>query len=74
MKILNVDFSEVVKWSEETLLPILRKANPKRTEKELVTLIKASKLVKDELQEPTTKSAKREKPSKSNYRNTDNIQ
>lgn len=74
MKILNVDFSEVVIWSEETLLQILQKANPKRTEKELITLIKASKLVKDELQPTTSKSAKREKPSESNNRDSDNIQ
>jgi hypothetical protein len=74
MKILNVDFSEIVTWSEETLLPILQKANPTRTEKELTTLIKASKLVKDELQPTTSKSAKREKQSTPNDRESDNIQ
>lgn len=73
MKILNVDFSENVVWSYDAILPILRKANPARTEKELKALINASKLVKDELQTTTTKSNKRKKSDKSNDWNSDNI-
>ena len=49
MKILNVDFNENVIWNTERVLEILQRSNPKRTEKELKALIKASKLVKNEL-------------------------
>jgi len=73
MKILNVDFNYDIVWSSETALSILQKANPNKTEKELLALIKASKLVKDELQPTTSKSTKRENPSESNDRDSDNI-
>lgn len=74
MKILNVDFSQHVEWNNEIVLDILQKANPTKTEKELKALIKASKLVKDELQTTATKGNKRKKSGKPDDRNSDNIQ
>lgn len=73
MKILNVDFSESVEWSYETMLPILKKANPNLTDKELKALIKASKLVKNGISKTTTESAERKEPSFPDYRNANNI-
>jgi len=74
MKILNVDFNTDVVWNEEIALNILSKANPNRTEKELKTLIKASKLVKDGVSKNATKSAKRKADATSTDWNADNIQ
>ena len=73
MKILNVNFNENVVWSLESALPILQKANPNRTEKELIALLKASKLVKNELPKNTSKSAKGKGKRKADDRNTDNL-
>jgi len=56
MKVLNVDFNESIIWSYETALSILQKANPNKTEKELKALLKASKIVKNELRKNTTES------------------
>lgn len=74
MKILNVDFNTDVVWNEEIALNILSKANPDRTEKELKTLIKASKLVKDGVPKNATKSGKRKTDAPSTDWNADNIQ
>jgi hypothetical protein len=74
MKILNVDFNENVVWNSEVVLQILQKANKTSSEKELKALIKASKLIKDELPKTTTKSTKGKKKSITDDRNTDNIQ
>lgn len=73
MKILNVDFNENVIWNSERVLEILQKANPKSTEKELKALIKASKLVKNELPKDTTKSTKRETDDSASIGNVDNL-
>ena len=74
MKILNVDFNENVIWSYDTMMPILKRANPNRTEKELKTLIKASKLVKDGVSKNATKSGKRKTDVASTDGDTDNLQ
>jgi hypothetical protein len=74
MKILNVDFNDNVVWNLEVVLHILQKANKTRSEKELKALIKASKLIKDELPKTTSKGTKGKKQSISNDRDTDNIQ
>jgi len=74
MKILNVDFNDNIVWSYDTMMPILKKANPNRTEKELKTLIKASKLVKDGVSKNATKSEKRKTDASSTDWNADNIQ
>ena len=58
MKILNISFSEKVEWTEEVVLTMLKKYS-KLEDKELIKLIKASKLVKYELQKDTPKSYKR---------------
>jgi len=73
MKILNVDFNDNVIWNSERVLEILQRANPKRTEKELKALIKASKLVKNELPKDTAKSSKRKTDDSSSFGNSDNI-
>lgn len=73
MKILNVDFNENVIWNTERVLEILQRANPKRTEKELKVLIKASKLVKNELPKDIAKSAKRKADDSASVGNSDNI-
>ena len=74
MKILNVDFEEKVIWGYDTMMPILKRANPNRTEKELKTLIKASKLVKDGVPKNATKSGKRKTDTTTTDWNADNIQ
>ena len=74
MKILNTDFNTDIVWNEENALNILSKANPNRTEKELKTLIKASKLVKDGVSKNATKSGKRKTDVASTDRDSDNIQ
>ena len=73
MKILNVDFNDNVIWNTERVLEILQRANPKRTEKELKALIKASKLVKNELPKDTAKSTKRKTDDSASFGNSDNI-
>lgn len=73
MKILNVDFNENIIWNSERVLEILQKANPNHTEKELKALIKASKLVKNELPKDTTKSSKRKTDDPSSFGNSDNL-
>lgn len=73
MKILNVDFNDNVIWNSERVLEILQRANQKRTEKELKALIKASKLVKNELPKDTAKSSKRKTDDSSSFGNSDNI-
>lgn len=74
MKILNTDFNTNIVWNEENALNILSKANSNRTEKELKTLIKASKLVKDGVSKNATKSGKGKTDVASTDWNTDNIQ
>jgi len=74
MKILNTDFNTDIFWNEENALNILSKANPNRTEKELKTLIKASKLVKYGVSKNATKSGKRKTDASSTDWNADNIQ
>ena len=74
MKVLNVDFNENIVWSYESALPILQKANPTKTEKELKALLKASKIVKDELPKNTAKSSKRKVNDSASVGNVDNIQ
>jgi hypothetical protein len=73
MKILNVDFNENVVWNSEVVLQILQKANKTSSEKELKALIKASKLIKDELPKTITKGAKGKKQSIADNRDPDNI-
>jgi len=58
MKILNINFSNKVEWTEEVVLSMLKKYS-KLEDKELIKLIKASKLVKYELQKDTKQSYKR---------------
>ena len=74
MKVLNVDFNEKIVWSYESALQILQKANPTKTEKELKALLKASKIVKDELPKNTSKGSKRKGNDSTSIGNTDNIQ
>lgn len=74
MKVLNVDFNDSVKWSYESALPILQKANPNKSEKELKVLLKASKIVKDELPKNTSKGTKRKSNDSASVGNVDNIQ
>ena len=73
MKILNVDFNENVIWNSERVLEILQIANPKCTEKELKALIKASKLVKNELPKDTSKGSKRKSNDSASVGNVDNL-
>ena len=73
MKVLNVDFNEKIVWSYESALPILQKANPTKTEKELKALLKASKIVKDELPKNTAKSSKRKSNDSASFGNYDNL-
>ena len=58
MKILNINFSNKVEWTEEVVLSMLKKYS-KLEDKEFIKLIKASKLVKYELQKDTKQSYKR---------------
>jgi len=74
MKVLNVDFNENIIWSYESALPILKRANPTKTEKELKSLLKASKIVKDELPKNTSKGSKRKGNDSASVGNVDNIQ
>jgi hypothetical protein len=73
MKILNIDFNESVKWNEEIVLDMLKKHNKDKTEKELKVLIRASKLIKNELPKVIVESGKGKAKATKYDRDSDNI-
>ena len=73
MKILNIDFNESVKWNEEIVLDMLKKHNKDKTEKELKVLIRASKLIKNELPKVIIESRKGKAKTAKYDRDADNI-
>ena len=73
MKILNIDFNESVKWNEEIVLDMLKKHNKDKTEKELKVLIRASKLIKNELPKVIIESGKGKAKAAKYNRDADNI-
>lgn len=54
MKILNTDFNESLVWSFEDRFDLLKRVNPKLTDKEIISALKQNGISK-----VTTKSAKR---------------
>lgn len=54
MKILNTDFNESLVWSFEDRFNLLKRVNPKLTDKEIISALKQNGISK-----VTTKSAKR---------------
>ena len=73
MIILNTNFNTNIKWSLESALKVLKKANPKTEEKELISLIKKSKLIKEDVRQSTNKGKKGAGNTKPNGRKSDNI-
>ena len=68
MKILNTDFNESLVWSFEDRFELLKKVNPKLTDKEITSALKQNGISK-----VTTKSAKRKADDSSSIGNSDNI-
>ena len=73
IQILNSYFNTKIEWTEEEVLRILKKANSKKDEKELISLIKQSNLVKY-VPKSTSKSKNSKKQTKTNDRNADDFQ
>ena len=69
MKILNTDFNESLVWSFEDRFNLLKKLNPKLTEKEIISALKQNGISKN-----ATKSTKQKSESFTNVGDTDNIQ
>jgi hypothetical protein len=69
MKILNTDFNESLVWSFEDRFNLLKRVNPKLTDKEIISALKQNGISK-----VTTKSAKRKADDSASFGNTDNIQ
>lgn len=68
MKILNTDFNEDLVWSFEDRFELLKKVNPKLTDKEIISALKQNGISKN-----TTKSSKRKTDDSSSIGNSDNI-
>lgn len=69
MKILNTDFNESLVWSFEDMFDLLKRVNPKLTDKEIISALKQNGISK-----VTTKSAKRKADDSASVGNSDNIQ
>lgn len=68
MKILNTDFNDNLVWSFEDRFELLKKVNPKLTDKEIISALKENGISKN-----TTKSSKRKTDDSSSVGNSDNI-
>ena len=68
MKILNTDFNEDLVWSFEDRFELLKKVNPKLTDKEIISALKQNGISKN-----TTKSSKRKTDDSASIGNSDNI-
>lgn len=68
MKILNTDFNEDLVWSFEDRFELLKKVNPKLTDKEIISALKQNGISKN-----TTKSSKRKTDDSASVGNSDNI-
>lgn len=68
MKILNTDFNEDLVWSFEDRFELLKKVNPKLTDKEIISALKQNGISKN-----TTKSSKRKTDDSASIWNSDNI-
>lgn len=68
MKILNTDFNESLVWSFEDRFNLLKRVNPKLTDKEIILALKQNGISKN-----ATKSTKPKSESFTNVGNTDSI-
>jgi len=68
MKILNTDFNESLVWSFDDRFDLLKRVNPKLTDKEIISALKQNGISKN-----TTKSSKRKADDSASIGDSDNL-